>query len=78
MTKRGIYRHYKGPLYIVLGVVTNATNGEDYERMVLYHSVSHGIKDTHVRREAEFNELIGDPSGGSCLRFAPVEVEEGS
>lgn len=75
MTKRGIYRHYKGPLYIVLGVVSNATNDAGYEKMVLYHSVSHGIRDLHVRREVEFNEEV-QTSDGSVPRFSTVEVED--
>lgn len=37
----GIYRHYKGGLYAVLGLATNTTNGPmDGAKMVLYYSLA--------------------------------------
>lgn len=31
-----VYRHFKGRIYVVVGYVTNATNGADPTPMVLY------------------------------------------
>lgn len=75
MTKPGLYRHYKGPLYVVLGTVQNSTNDAPVEQevMVLYYSLERGINNLRVRRETEFHEKV-DSGGMMVLRFTPEEV----
>ena len=36
----GVYRHYKGPLYLVLGVGKDSNNDRNGEAMVVYISLS--------------------------------------
>jgi hypothetical protein len=76
MTVRpGIYHHYKGPLYVVLGVAEESTNGRPEEASVVYFSVEK--EKLRSRVEAEFVELLVMPDvehGGteSVPRFAFV------
>lgn len=71
----GIYRHYKGGLYAVLGLATNSTNGPlDDAKMVLYYSLTkHRL---FTRTIGEFNEKVKWPDGVTRARFEPVPGAE--
>lgn len=63
----GIYKHYKGGIYAVLGICSDSTNGRDDAKMVLYYSLEkHQI---HVREIAEFHEIVKWPDGKLRARF---------
>lgn len=64
----GLYRHYKGPLYEVVGVATHSETGE---RLVVYRP-RYGAGELWVRPVAMFVETL-DVEGVSRPRFAPVE-----
>lgn len=70
----GLYRHYKGNLYEVLGI---ARHSESLEPMVLYRplDVQPGIV-AHpvfwVRPHAMWDELVEGTSGVMVPRFAPI------
>ncbi len=68
--KPGIYRHKKGGLYRVLMTARDATNASDRDWMVVYLSMTFG--ETHVRRAAEFLELVPWPDGKTRPRFEYV------
>ncbi len=53
----GIYKHYKGNLYEVLGI---ATHSETKERFVIYHALK-GASDLWARPEKMFSEDIDAP-----------------
>ena len=53
-TPPGRYRHYKGPLYEVLGTVRHS---ETMEPMTLYRAL-HGERGLWVRPAAMFNEEV--------------------
>lgn len=61
-----VWRHYKGGLYVVVGLATCSTNGErdGVERSVVYHSLKYG----HLR----YRELSEFMDG----RFAEVDSEQ--
>ena len=61
----GMYRHYKGKLYQVLGMVTHS---ETKEPLVLYRSVQEGT--LWARPEKMWNELVKDAQGNEVLRFS--------
>ena len=78
----GLYRHSKGDLYEVLGLVQDSTNGspEPYGWMVHYHSLHPpphrgGV---YVRRHAQFVELVLWPDGQVRPRFIPVGAVDGA
>lgn len=50
--KPGIYEHFKGGRYTVLGIVFDSTNGADHKEMVHYVSHSSGLP--FVRDLSEF------------------------
>lgn len=65
-TKPGLYRHYRGPIYWVIGEAINTTNDAHDERMVLY--VNQEDKDKpgvvpFTRRKTEFFEVVDWPDG---------------
>ncbi len=62
--KLGIYEHYKGNRYEVIGV---ANHSETLEEMVLYRAL-YGEKDLWVRPRIMFFEEI-EKDGKSILRF---------
>lgn len=75
-TPPGLYRHYKGGLYEVLGT---ARHSETLEPMTVYRALygGHGL---WVRPAAMFLETVTVDSGGSAVvqpRFAPVSNENG-
>lgn len=54
---RGMYRHYKGDLYEVLGLVRDSTNGvEEGREYVLYFSVAKQTR--HIRLVTQFHEQV--------------------
>ncbi len=62
--KLGIYRHYKGNLYQVLGV---ANHSETLESMVVYQAL-YGTKELWVRPASMWNEIV-DKAGYCGPRF---------
>ena len=64
----GLYRHYKGNLYMVLGV---ARHSETNERLVVYRP-EYGERQWWVRPLAMFLETVRI-NGQSTPRFARVE-----
>jgi hypothetical protein len=62
--KVGIYRHFKGAEYKVIGLVRHS---ESEEWMVLYHPIS--MPDNlWVRPLKMFLEVVPNPAGGEPLR----------
>ena len=68
--KKGIYRHYKGNLYEVIGI---AKHSETLEEMVVYKAL-YGDGGLWVRPAKMWNEIIELPQK-SVKRFEPVESE---
>ena len=66
-TPPGLYRHYKGGEYQVLGVVRHS---ESLEPMVLYRPLGRDVGDW-VRPFAMFLETV-EHQGQRVLRFSPV------
>ena len=64
----GLYRHYKGQHYTVLGV---ARHSETDERLVVYRP-EYGDRDLWVRPLAMFTEMV-EVNGQPVPRFACVE-----
>lgn len=54
------YRHFKGGIYAVSNVVSNATNGREGEYMVLYSRVEPYSDKMYVRELGEFQGLTRD------------------
>lgn len=68
--KLGIYRHYKGKLYEVVGI---ATHSETLEKMVVYNALYQPeTENTWVRPLSMFTEEI-DVNGKRTKRFEFVE-----
>jgi hypothetical protein len=71
--KEGIYRHYKGRLYEVIG---SARHSETLEVMVvyraLYDSEEFGSKALWVRPESLFSGSVRDGEGSEVPRFRYV------
>ena len=68
--KLGIYKHYKGNEYRVLGV---ATHSETLEKMVVYQAL-YGTYGIWVRPISMWNELI-DVDGNLVPRFIFLREE---
>ena len=68
-TPPGLYRHYKGLMYEVVGTVRHS---ESLEPMTLYRAL-YGEKGLWVRPAAMFNETV-DINGPVHPRFARVET----
>ena len=66
----GIYRHYKGNLYTVIGV---AKHSETLEEMVVYRA-EYGEHGLWVRPRAMFEETV-EVNGETVPRFAYVGKE---
>jgi hypothetical protein len=75
--RRGLYRHYKGDTYFVVGVgILDADGHGDPRapRQVVYEStrsVESGL--LNIRSEADFVELVEWPDGTMQPRFVRVE-----
>ena len=65
--KPGLYRHYKGNEYRVLGL---ARHSETLEPMVVYQAL-HGGHGTWVRPAAMWGETV-EVAGGRAVRFARI------
>ena len=68
MIKKGIYRHYKGGRYEVIGV---AKHSESLEEMVVYRAL-YGEGGLWVRPASMWNEWV-EKDGQKVLRFT-IEV----
>ena len=68
MIKKGIYRHYKGGRYEVIGV---AKHSESLEEMVVYRAL-YGEGGLWVRPASMWNEWV-EKDGKKVLRFT-IEV----
>lgn len=64
MIKLGLYRHYKGNNYRVIGV---ATHSEDESKLVVYRPM-YGEQDLWVRPLDMFTETV-EIDGNSVARF---------
>ena len=67
----GLYRHYKGRVYSVLGV---ARHSETQEELVVYRQ-EYGDKSLWVRPKAMFTELV-EINGVTMPRFRPLGPDE--
>ena len=68
MISLGVYRHYKGQQYEVLGV---ARHSETEEEFVVYRAL-YGDRGLWIRPLAMFTENV-EKEGGSVPRFSPVD-----
>ena len=66
--KKGIYRHFKGNLYEVIGV---ARHSETLQEMVVYKAL-YGDGDMWVRPSEMWDELI-ERDGKTIKRFELIE-----
>ena len=66
MIKKGIYLHYKGGRYEVIGV---AKHSESLEEMVVYRAL-YGEGELWVRPASMWNEWV-EKDGEKVLRFTP-------
>ena len=64
MAEKGIYRHYKGNLYEVIG---HARNSETLEEMVIYKAL-YGEGGTWVRPAYMWDEIV-ETEKGKVRRF---------
>lgn len=69
MIKKGIYRHYKGGRYEVIGI---ARHSETLEEMVVYRAL-YGEGGLWVRPASMWNEWV-EKDGQKVLRFTLEEV----
>jgi hypothetical protein len=70
-TPPGLYRHYKGNLYEVVGTVRHS---ETLEPMTLYRAL-YGERGLWVRPAAMFGEEV-EVDGVRQLRFTPVDSKK--
>ena len=68
MIKKGIYRHFKGNEYEVIGI---AKHSENLEEMVVYKAL-YGDGGLWVRPASMWNEIV-EYEGKSQPRFALIE-----
>src|SRR5262245_21876031 len=65
--KPGIYRHYKGGLYRVLGMIRDSTNATAGRWLVQYVSLTYG--EVHARHVDEWLEDVEWPDGEVRSRY---------
>ena len=70
--KKGIYRHYKGGVYELIGT---ARHSETLEELIIYKNVESG--DVWARPAHMWSETV-EADGRTVLRFQPVESSEES
>ncbi|TRY32877.1 DUF1653 domain-containing protein [Aliiglaciecola sp. M165] len=70
MIKQGLYRHYKGNHYRVIGV---ATHSEDESKLVVYQPM-YGEQGLWVRPVEMFTEMV-EVEGNQVPRFALVSED---
>lgn len=71
----GVYKHYKGGLYQVIGV---GEHTETKERLVVYVSLTGAtLPGPRVRcnPESHFNEIVDWPGAGKAPRYLPLGDE---
>jgi hypothetical protein len=70
----GVYRHYKGPYYLVLGV---ARHSETEEAFVVYVRLySKGGCPLWIRPLEHFMGMVANSKGRRCKRFTYVGLEQ--
>lgn len=73
--KSGLYRHFKGALYIAECVVLNVTSGPDEgTKMVLYWALSEGPTKKYARSLEEFLEPVKWADNVARPRFLLEEI----
>ena len=60
----GLYRHYKGDYYVVIGVAQQSTNGEGDDLYVVYMSL-----EKRQLRVRKFQEFVEDVDGHPRFRY---------
>lgn len=72
----GVYQHFKGKHYQVLGIAQNAANPSSNERFVVYVALyeADGPR-MFVRKVDEFEETVELPDGSTAPRFRYVGVQ---
>lgn len=70
----GVYRHYKGDLYDVLGLVRDSTNGPNDGRWLVRY-FSHAKQVEHVREVFQFVEMVRWSDGQDRPRFVFERAE---
>jgi hypothetical protein len=74
MFKPGLFRHFKGALYVAEGTVLDVTGTENKE-LVLYWSLAKGPSMKFVRDREEFEEVIRWGDGTKRPRFLREDME---
>lgn len=69
MIKKGIYRHYKGNIYEVIGI---ANHSETLDKLVVYRSIKNE-NEIWVRPISMWNEEVVLSDGSKVLRFTLIE-----
>lgn len=69
MIKKGIYRHYKGNTYEVIGI---ANHSETLDKLVVYRSIKNE-NEIWVRPISMWNEEVVLSDGSKVLRFTLIE-----
>jgi hypothetical protein len=68
--RAGIYRHFKGGLYLV---TATARHSETEEEFVVYRTL-YGAFDLWIRPLVHFQQAVIDPSGNEIPRFDYVDA----
>ncbi len=66
----GIYQHYKGPLYKVIGCAQHS----ETEEWLVYYQALYGEYGFWVRPMAMFKETVS-VDGEQVLRFEPIKLD---
>lgn len=69
MIKLGIYKHYKGNIYEVIGI---GKHSETLEELVVYRSIKNE-NEIWLRPISMWNEEVALADGSSVLRFTLIE-----
>lgn len=69
MIKLGIYKHYKGNIYEVIGI---GKHSETLEELVVYRSIKNK-NEIWLRPISMWNEEVTLADGSSVLRFTLIE-----
>jgi hypothetical protein len=80
----GLYRHFKGGLYLVLGTVLHHHTGDEmviYKRALqvgqtLILKTDMDPQNSFAREAGDFLETVADAEGNSVPRFAPVVLKD--
>lgn len=69
--KPGLYKHYKGGLYIVVATVPDKTEGREGSMNVIYYS--EGMSQWYTRDVDDFTSSINDDRGMKIPKFSRVK-----